>query len=781
MELASTVPKAPASNEEATMMNEEETIGFSTLASFDNPDSIEQRKVSALDPFEPGWLNGVGGSFDFECPKGQAITQIRSTYTHKLLHRDRKWSFKCEPTFRLEASAGVEESSRETFQSESNGNIDFECKKGVLVGVASQKPGKRYYRTFTFHCLYVRPRNIIAWHHEMKIKVKMNIPKYEESSVSAMGPISGISATASEWSVMTTRLRGSNCQPGFKGEFCSETCQNYPCEYEETKSSFGKSFAFFCPKNQIVHKIAMDVDAEGKTRWAIKCRYSPLLNKDVTCKTIRNDYHTKDYKCPDGGVLTGLQYWAEYGQNTFAVSCCAGKPKSAEKCRVNEVVQGKPFNPSGGSFTYQLDNKYVGITALEVKKNDDGRQVWTPSFADIACTCSKTDTEHNFLVHEPSGLVLGQTWNEKRKTFRATLQLQSGNNSQLWTEANGKLTNSQGLALDSTPDGLIVVQEQKDANSQRWSFKEGRIMNEKLGIYLSLFGVARDGMNLFHINKPVTMDKSWQLQKMDQEYLCLESCWKKPCKNGGTCVKSSVTGYECNCPAGFQGRNCEENVDECLPSLCQHGSICVDGVNDYKCRCSPEFTGKDCGIPKDHEGKLEDMRCVDLVAHLKITMKEKISICNLIRDGIDQGLKLRTIFDNLIELGHRLESPLNVLKMIAASSKLRARYENYPLRCIREGAIKAFPELQRLMKEANIKAIPESVQSVIKMAVQFYKSPLDGDRGIMQLLKLKSELCGDDACSKEDILSIIATAVLPEADEYDGFKLASFRRKPDFC
>ena len=51
------------------------------------------------------------------------------------------------------------------------------------------------------------------------------------------------------------------------------------------------------------------------------------------------------------------------------------------------------------------------------------------------------------------------------------------------------------------------------------SFKEGRIMNEKLGIYLSLFGVARDGMNLFHINKPVTMDKSWQLQKMGKSFL----------------------------------------------------------------------------------------------------------------------------------------------------------------------------------------------------------------------------------------------------------------------
>ena len=52
----------------------------------------------ALEPFEPDWLNGVGGSFDFECPKGEAITEIRSIYAFiyymQYIHRDRKWSFK---------------------------------------------------------------------------------------------------------------------------------------------------------------------------------------------------------------------------------------------------------------------------------------------------------------------------------------------------------------------------------------------------------------------------------------------------------------------------------------------------------------------------------------------------------------------------------------------------------------------------------------------------------------------------------------------------------------
>lgn len=50
---------------------------------------------------------------------------------------------------------------------------------------------------------------------------------------------------------------------------------------------------------------------------------------------------------------------------------------------------------------------------------------------------------------------------------------------------------------------------------------------------------------------------------------------------------------------GYQGRNCEENVDDCASHLCQNGGTCIDGVNNYRCRCPPNFTGDYCHIDVD--------------------------------------------------------------------------------------------------------------------------------------------------------------------------------------
>ena len=54
-------------------------------------------------------------------------------------------------------------------------------------------------------------------------------------------------------------------------------------------------------------------------------------------------------------------------------------------------------------------------------------------------------------------------------------------------------------------------------------------------------------------------------------------------------------GFVCTCGAGFQGRHCEENIDECLSLPCVHGH-CVDGVNGYTCSCRQDFTGANCDI-----------------------------------------------------------------------------------------------------------------------------------------------------------------------------------------
>lgn len=58
---------------------------------------------------------------------------------------------------------------------------------------------------------------------------------------------------------------------------------------------------------------------------------------------------------------------------------------------------------------------------------------------------------------------------------------------------------------------------------------------------------------------------------------------------------SSLHGFEANIsffPAGFNGTNCENNIDDCPGHQCANGGICMDGVNTYNCQCPPEWTGK---------------------------------------------------------------------------------------------------------------------------------------------------------------------------------------------
>ena len=41
----------------------------------------------------------------------------------------------------------------------------------------------------------------------------------------------------------------------------------------------------------------------------------------------------------------------------------------------------------------------------------------------------------------------------------------------------------------------------------------------------------------------------------------------KPCRNGATC-NNTHGSYVCWCPKGYEGRHCENNPDDCVPSRC---------------------------------------------------------------------------------------------------------------------------------------------------------------------------------------------------------------------
>ncbi|KAG5266890.1 hypothetical protein AALO_G00237430 [Alosa alosa] len=73
------------------------------------------------------------------------------------------------------------------------------------------------------------------------------------------------------------------------------------------------------------------------------------------------------------------------------------------------------------------------------------------------------------------------------------------------------------------------------------------------------------------------------------------ACLSNPCSNGGSCVENSQ-GYECKCAPGWSGPSCTTNIDECSTNPCNHGGTCQDQVNGYKCLCPSQWTGKVCLI-----------------------------------------------------------------------------------------------------------------------------------------------------------------------------------------
>jgi len=66
----------------------------------------------------------------------------------------------------------------------------------------------------------------------------------------------------------------------------------------------------------------------------------------------------------------------------------------------------------------------------------------------------------------------------------------------------------------------------------------------------------------------------------------IDECESSPCQNGGVCT-DKVNAFECDCAAGYTGRLCAVEIDECLQptSPCANNGTCVDLVADYRCDC----------------------------------------------------------------------------------------------------------------------------------------------------------------------------------------------------
>lgn len=70
--------------------------------------------------------------------------------------------------------------------------------------------------------------------------------------------------------------------------------------------------------------------------------------------------------------------------------------------------------------------------------------------------------------------------------------------------------------------------------------------------------------------------------------LSADNCSSNPCKNGGQCW-NIFNGYMCKCTELWEGRNCEDDVNECANFAgtdlgCQNMAICENFAGGYRCK-----------------------------------------------------------------------------------------------------------------------------------------------------------------------------------------------------
>ena len=73
----------------------------------------------------------------------------------------------------------------------------------------------------------------------------------------------------------------------------------------------------------------------------------------------------------------------------------------------------------------------------------------------------------------------------------------------------------------------------------------------------------------------------------------IDDCPSNECENGAIC-KDQLNGYDCECKPGFRGRFCKENIDDCESKPCLNGGTCMDDISNYTCECSPGYGDHQC-------------------------------------------------------------------------------------------------------------------------------------------------------------------------------------------
>ncbi|KAM6922069.1 protein crumbs homolog 1 [Xenentodon cancila] len=85
--------------------------------------------------------------------------------------------------------------------------------------------------------------------------------------------------------------------------------------------------------------------------------------------------------------------------------------------------------------------------------------------------------------------------------------------------------------------------------------------------------------------------------------VCGDDTRNYTCFNGGNCSDRVLS---CDCPPGFTGHRCEQEVDECRSNPCLNGGYCRNLINKFVCVCDMSYAGDTCQTDLTSEGLTSD-------------------------------------------------------------------------------------------------------------------------------------------------------------------------------
>lgn len=116
----------------------------------------------------------------------------------------------------------------------------------------------------------------------------------------------------------------------------------------------------------------------------------------------------------------------------------------------------------------------------------------------------------------------------------------------------------------------------------------GTVDSQQIGIQIITYTCADSESNTATVRRFVTVQDT------------VNGCASSPCKNGATC-EDAIGGYTCECVAGWEGTDCDQEKNMCDPNPCMTGHsqehdshTCTPSFNNYTCTCDEGHTGRNC-------------------------------------------------------------------------------------------------------------------------------------------------------------------------------------------